>query len=68
MRSGSSVAAYPCDPKAGSCTPPSKPGDDTGVVVTAGHIHLALRELAGVSEGAPAQKFKLAGDNLPFFG
>jgi len=45
-----------------------EPGDDTGVVVTAGHIHLALRELAGVSEGAPAQKFKLAGDILPFFG
>ncbi len=41
--------------------------DDTGVVITAGHIHLALRELAGISEGAPAQKFKLAGDILPFF-
>lgn len=41
--------------------------DDTGVVVTAGHIHLALRELAGISEGAPAQKFQLAGDILPFF-
>ena len=41
--------------------------DDAGVVITAGHIHLALRELAGISEGAPAQKFKLAGDILPFF-
>mgnify|MGYP002147576807 CR=1 FL=1 len=44
-----------------------EPGDDTGVVITAAHLHLALRELAGVSEGAPAQKFKLAGDILPFF-
>ena len=42
--------------------------DDAGVVLTAGHIHLALRELAGVSDGAPAQKFKLAGEILPIFG
>ena len=44
-----------------------EPGDDTGVVITAGHIHLALRELAGISEGAPAKKFKLAGEILPIF-
>ena len=43
-------------------------GDDAGVVITASHLHLALRELAGVSEGAPAQKFKLPGEILPFFG
>lgn len=42
--------------------------DDSGVVLTAGHIHLALREMAGVSAGAPAQKFKLAGEILPIFG
>jgi len=43
-------------------------GDESGVVLTAGHIHLALREMAGVSAGAPAQKFKLAGEILPIFG
>lgn len=44
-----------------------EPGDDTGVVLTATHVHLALRELAGVADGAPAQKFKLAGEMLPLF-
>ena len=43
-------------------------GDPGGVVITGAHLHLALRELAGVSEGAPAQKFKLPGEILPFFG
>ena len=43
-------------------------GDPDGVVITASHLHLALRELAGVSEGAPAQKFKLPGEILPLFG
>jgi hypothetical protein len=42
--------------------------DEGGVIPTATHIHLALRELAGVSAGAPAQKFKLAGEMLPLFG
>jgi len=43
-------------------------GDESGVVLTANHLHLALRELAGVSAGAPAQKFKLHGEILPLFG
>ena len=43
-------------------------GDPDGVVLTASHIHLALREVAGISEGAPAQKFKLPGEILPIFG
>ena len=44
------------------------PEDDTGVVLTGSHIHLALREMASVSGGAPAQKFKLPGEILPIFG
>lgn len=44
-----------------------EPDDDTGVVLTATHVHLALRELAGVADGAPAQKFKLVAEMLPLF-
>lgn len=42
--------------------------DESGVVLTATHLHLALRELAGVADAAPAQKFPLAGETLPLFG
>ena len=42
--------------------------DPDGVVLTANHIHLALRELAGISEGAPAKKFELPGQIMPIFG
>lgn len=42
--------------------------DDSGVVMTGAHIHLALREMAGISGAAPAQKFKLPGEILPLFG
>ena len=42
-------------------------GDDSGVVITGNHIHLALRELAGVTDSAPAKKFQLPGAILPIF-
>ncbi len=42
-------------------------GDDTGVVLTSGHLHLSLRELAGISGEAPAKKFPFAGKTLPLF-
>lgn len=41
---------------------------EDGVVVTCQHLHLALRDLAGVSAGAPAQKFGIVADMLPLFG
>ncbi len=44
-----------------------EPGDDTGVVITGAHIHLALRNMAGVGDGAPAKKFALPGEILPLF-
>jgi hypothetical protein len=42
--------------------------DDTGVVLTATDLHVALRELAGVAGEAPAEKFKLPGEVMPLFG
>ncbi len=45
-----------------------EPGDPDGVVLTGNLIHLALREMAGISESAPTKKFELPGKILPLFG
>jgi hypothetical protein len=42
--------------------------DEDGEVLTATHLHLALRARAGIADEAPAQKFKLPGQPLPLFG
>lgn len=41
---------------------------ENGVVITAPHVHVALRDLAGVADAAPAQKFGIVADLLPLFG
>lgn len=42
--------------------------ESDGVVLTAPHLHLALRELAGVGNSAAAKKFGIITDMLPIFG
>ncbi|MDC0668530.1 DUF1501 domain-containing protein [Nannocystis radixulma] len=41
---------------------------DDGIVLTAPHLHLALREMAGVSQSAAAKKFGIVTEMLPLFG
>lgn len=41
---------------------------EDGLVLTPQHLHLALRELAGVANSAPAQKFGIVAEMLPLFG
>ncbi|MBA3545295.1 MAG: DUF1501 domain-containing protein [Nannocystis sp.] len=40
-------------------------GTDGGKVLKPETIHLALRKLAGVADGAPAKDYPLAGDDMP---
>lgn len=42
--------------------------ESDGVVLTSGHLHLALRELAGVADSPAAKKFGIVTDLLPLFG
>jgi hypothetical protein len=41
---------------------------ETGVVLTPGHVHAALRELAGISDHPLAAPYRVDGDLLPLFG
>ena len=41
---------------------------ENGVVLTSSHLHVALRELAGVADSPAAQKFGIVADLLPIFG
>ena len=41
---------------------------ENGVVLSSAHLHLALRELAGVADSEPAKKFGIVTDLLPIFG
>ncbi|MFZ6182124.1 DUF1501 domain-containing protein [Nannocystis pusilla] len=41
---------------------------EDGIVLTAPHVHLALRQLAGVAESPAAKKFGIITDMLPLFG
>jgi uncharacterized protein (DUF1501 family) len=45
-----------------------QPVDEGGVRIDPSRIHRALRKVAGVDASEPAQKFPLAGDDLPLFG
>jgi uncharacterized protein (DUF1501 family) len=42
--------------------------ESEGIVLTAPHLHLALRELAGVADSPAAKKFGIITDMLPIFG
>ena len=44
------------------------PVSEGGVVLTPGHVHHALRELAGVHQSEVAARFPILEQSLPLFG
>ena len=59
------IGATTDDQLARAIDPGSLAVKDGGTVLKPETIHLALRKLAGVADGAPAKNYPLAGDDMP---